>query len=210
MLWRPHDRHRNIQMWTRSARLFARRNQDRHVMIQIASPATPQPSSLLAPRRRRSPNDAPGAFREHGRREKYDPIAARERSLATLYPSKSCSTTDASDSQIPIGRAAATPFRLALPWRFSNAGPVSADSNGQSRAGIRKPSQKRTPALRRSQVYSAVADAAGSELVTTAVQPVSSNHGDSASGSNQLASAGDCRYGGSPDLGVPLCLIAYF
>jgi hypothetical protein len=30
-------------------------------MIEIASPATPQPSSLLAPRRRRSPNDAPGA-----------------------------------------------------------------------------------------------------------------------------------------------------
>jgi hypothetical protein len=27
-------------------------------MIEIASPATPQPSSLLAPRRRRSPNDA--------------------------------------------------------------------------------------------------------------------------------------------------------
>ena len=58
-------------------------------MIEIASPATPQPSSLLPPRRRRSPDDAPGAFREHGRREKPDPIAARERSLATLYPSKS-------------------------------------------------------------------------------------------------------------------------
>ena len=58
-------------------------------MIEIASPATPQLSSLLPPRRRRSPNDAPGAFREHGRREKYDPIAARERSLATLYPSES-------------------------------------------------------------------------------------------------------------------------
>ena len=56
-------------------------------MIEIASPATPQLSSLLPPRR--SPNDAPGAFREHGRREKYDPIAAREHSLATLYPSKS-------------------------------------------------------------------------------------------------------------------------
>src|SRR2546430_14781399 len=61
MLWRPHDRHRDIRTWTRSARLFARRNQDRHVMIEIASPATPQPSSLLPPRRRRSPNDAPGA-----------------------------------------------------------------------------------------------------------------------------------------------------
>jgi hypothetical protein len=43
-------------------------------MIEIASPATPQPSSLLAPRRRRSPNDAPGAFREHGRREKMIPL----------------------------------------------------------------------------------------------------------------------------------------
>src|ERR1700720_4237336 len=90
---RPHDRHRNIRTWTRSARLFARRNQDRHVMIEIASPATPQLSSLLPlavrPRRRRSSNDAPGASREHGRREKYDPIADREHSLATLYPSKS-------------------------------------------------------------------------------------------------------------------------
>src|ERR1700731_1909454 len=63
--------------------------QDRHVVIEIASPATPQLSSLLPPRRPRSPNDAPGASREHGRREKYDPIAAREHSLATLYPSKS-------------------------------------------------------------------------------------------------------------------------
>ena len=89
MLWRPHDRHRNIRTWTRSTRLFARRYPDRHVVIEIASPATPQPSSLLPPRRRRSPDDAPGAFREHGRREKSDPIAARERSLATLYPSKS-------------------------------------------------------------------------------------------------------------------------
>src|SRR5208337_3818842 len=89
MLRRPHDRHRNIRTWTRSAHLFARRNQDRHVMIEIASPATPQLSSLLPPRRRRSPNDAPGASHEHGRREKYDPIADREHSLGTLYPSKS-------------------------------------------------------------------------------------------------------------------------
>ena len=58
-------------------------------MIEIASPATPQLSSLLPPCRRRSLNDAPGASREHGRREKYDPIAARGHSLATLYPSKS-------------------------------------------------------------------------------------------------------------------------
>jgi hypothetical protein len=58
-------------------------------MIEIESPATPQLGSLLPPRRRRSPNDAPGASREHGRREKYDPIAARAHSLATLYPSKS-------------------------------------------------------------------------------------------------------------------------
>jgi hypothetical protein len=58
-------------------------------MIEIESPATPQLGSLLPPRRRRSPNDAPGALREHVRREKYDPIADREHSLATLYPSKS-------------------------------------------------------------------------------------------------------------------------
>ena len=62
-------------------------------MIEIASPATPQLSSLLPlvvrPRRRRSPNDAPGTSREHDRREKYDPIADRQHSLATLHPSKS-------------------------------------------------------------------------------------------------------------------------
>src|SRR3984893_2463272 len=89
MLWRPHGRHRKNRTWPRSARLFRRRNQDRPVMIDIASPATPQLGSLLPPRRWRSPNEAPGASREHGRREKYDPIAAREHSLATLYPSKS-------------------------------------------------------------------------------------------------------------------------
>ncbi len=62
-------------------------------MIEIASPTTPQLSSLLPlvvrPRRWCPPNDAPGASREHGRREKYDPIADREHSIATLYPSKS-------------------------------------------------------------------------------------------------------------------------
>jgi hypothetical protein len=61
-------------------------------MIEIASPATPQFSSLLPlvvrPRRWRSPNDAPGASREHGRREKYDPIADTEHAIAALYPSK--------------------------------------------------------------------------------------------------------------------------
>jgi hypothetical protein len=49
----------------------------RERLLEIASPATPQPSSLLPPPRQRSPNDAPGASREHGRREKYDPIATR-------------------------------------------------------------------------------------------------------------------------------------
>src|SRR4030081_2013874 len=102
MLWRPHDRHRNIRTWTRSARLFARRNQDRHVVIEIASPATPQLSALLPPRRRRSPNDAPGASREHGRREKFDSIADREHSLATLYPSKSsCIVMPTAQKQTP-------------------------------------------------------------------------------------------------------------
>src|SRR6202045_3518419 len=46
-------------------------------------------SSLLPPRRRRSPNYPPGASRQHGRREKYDPTADREHSLNTRYPSKS-------------------------------------------------------------------------------------------------------------------------
>src|ERR1700732_2420167 len=121
ILWRPRDRHRNIRTWTRSARFFARRNQDRHVMIEIASPATPQLSSLLPPRRRRTPNDAPSASREHGRGEKYDPIADREHYFATLYPSNSSLTV------IPTARqqtpatlksqylaAAATLFRLAV------------------------------------------------------------------------------------------------
>jgi hypothetical protein len=57
------------------------------------APTTPQLSSLLPlvvrPRRWCPPNDAPGASRELGRREKYDPIANREHSIATLYPSKS-------------------------------------------------------------------------------------------------------------------------
>ena len=107
--------------------LFARRNQDRHVMIEIASPATLQLSSLLLPRRRRSPNDAPGASRVHGRREKYDPIAAREHFEIIFDSHSDRSTTDASDSQIPIGRSGgdALPTRCFLLWRFSNAGLLS-------------------------------------------------------------------------------------
>ena len=62
-------------------------------MIEIASPATPQPGSLLPlvvrPRRWRSPKDPPAAAPEHGRGQKYHPMAGREHPLATLYPSKS-------------------------------------------------------------------------------------------------------------------------
>ena len=47
MLRRPHDRHRDIRTRTRFARLFARRTQDRHIMIEIASPAAPQLGSLF-------------------------------------------------------------------------------------------------------------------------------------------------------------------
>ena len=65
-------------------------------MIEIASPAMPQLSSLsplvVSLCRRRSTNDVPDASLEHDRREKYDPFAARERYLATLYPSKSSVT----------------------------------------------------------------------------------------------------------------------
>jgi hypothetical protein len=82
-------------------------------MIEIASPATPQLSSLLPPPRRRSPNDAPGASREHSRPKNMIPLPT-EHSLAILYPAID-----------------ALPTRGFLPWRFSNAGPVSADSNGQ-------------------------------------------------------------------------------
>ena len=66
-------------------------------MIEIASPAAPQLESLFC-------------RCEHGRREKYDPIADREHSIATFYPSKSsliiiptARQIDASNSQIPIG-----------------------------------------------------------------------------------------------------------
>jgi hypothetical protein len=62
-------------------------------MIEIALPATPQLGSLLPlvvrPRRWCSPKDPPAACREHGRRQKYHPVAGREHPLATLYPSKS-------------------------------------------------------------------------------------------------------------------------
>ena len=51
-------------------------------MIEIASPAAPQLSSLL-------PLGGGMMKAEHGRREKYDPIADREHSIATFYPSKS-------------------------------------------------------------------------------------------------------------------------
>jgi hypothetical protein len=61
-------------------------------MIEIASPATPQLSSLsplvVRPRRRRSPEDAPGAYREHDCREKHDSYADREWLFATLHPPK--------------------------------------------------------------------------------------------------------------------------
>ena len=109
-------------------------------MIEIASPATPQLSSILPPRQRRSPNVAPGASRKHGRREKYDPIADREHSLATLYPSKSSlivipTALDNRRQRLSnphrSQRRRRPSIRGFLPWRFSNAGPVSANSNGQ-------------------------------------------------------------------------------
>ena len=55
-------------------------------------------------------------------------------SFEIIFDSRSGrSTTDANNSQIPIGRGGgdALPTRGFLPWRFSNAGSVSADSNGQ-------------------------------------------------------------------------------
>jgi len=52
-----------IRTRTRFARLFARRTQDRHIMIEIASSAAPQLGSLLPlvvrPHRSRSPKDPP-------------------------------------------------------------------------------------------------------------------------------------------------------
>jgi hypothetical protein len=56
------------------------------ILLQLSSKQLAKPTAFGA---LTAANDAPGAFREHGRREKSDPIAARERSLATLYPSKS-------------------------------------------------------------------------------------------------------------------------
>ena len=49
MLRRQHDRHRDIPTRARAARLFPRRNQNRHVMIAITSPAMPQPRLPVAP-----------------------------------------------------------------------------------------------------------------------------------------------------------------
>jgi len=109
MLRRPHDRHRDIRTRTRFARLFARRTQDRHIMIEIASSAAPQLGSLLrwsfdraAPARPKMLRDSP----EHGRREQI--YHDRQRTpIATLYPSNVFdghlrpSPTDAGDSQIP-------------------------------------------------------------------------------------------------------------
>src|SRR5208337_96317 len=87
MLRRPHDRHRDIRTRTRFARLFARRTQDRHIMIEIASSAAPQLGSLLPlavrPRRSRSPKDAPADSPEHGRREQYHPMTGKEHPIAT-------------------------------------------------------------------------------------------------------------------------------
>jgi len=64
-------------------------------MIKIASPATLQLSSLsplvVRPRRRRSPDDAPGAYRERDCRKKYDRNAGHERLFPTLHPPKSFS-----------------------------------------------------------------------------------------------------------------------
>jgi hypothetical protein len=81
-------------------------------MIEI-TPATtsqrhPLPQLVVRRRRRRSPNDAPGAYREHGRQEKYDRIADSGRPLATLYPSTLSSIA------IPIARRP-TPATLKSP-----------------------------------------------------------------------------------------------
>ena len=61
-------------------------------MIEIALSATPQLASssppVVRPRRRRSPEDAHGAYREHDRREKHDSNADREWLFATLHPPK--------------------------------------------------------------------------------------------------------------------------
>ena len=106
MLRRSHDHRREVRTRTRSARLFARRDQDRHVMIEITPSATSQRHPFLPlvvrQRRWRSPGDALGASRDHRHHEKYDRIADRQRCPATLRPSKSSfdrqsdrSTTDA-------------------------------------------------------------------------------------------------------------------
>jgi hypothetical protein len=66
-------------------------------MIEIASPATPQLSSLsplvVRPRRPRSPKDAPSAYREYDCCEKHDHNADRGWFFATLRMPKSSSTT---------------------------------------------------------------------------------------------------------------------
>jgi hypothetical protein len=92
MLRRPHDRHRDIRTRTRTARLFGQRDQDRHIMIEIASPKPPQRNPFLpmVVRQRRWPllNAAPQTSRDRRRRAKPDLDASGRRSLVTCHPSK--------------------------------------------------------------------------------------------------------------------------
>jgi len=65
-------------------------------MIEITPATTSQCHPFLplivCQRRRRSPNDAPDATREHAHHEKYHRNAGSKRSIATPYPSKSSLT----------------------------------------------------------------------------------------------------------------------
>ena len=56
---------------------------------------------------------------------------------STLAPAGGCHRGECGNG------AGAFCLKIEGPWRFSNAGPISADSIGQSRAGIRKPSLSR-------------------------------------------------------------------
>jgi len=147
MLRRPHDRHRDIRTRTRFARLFARRTQDRHIMIEIASSPAPQLGSLLplVVRPRRSarpkilrptlPSTAARTISSHDRQRTPHRYAL---SFEIVFDGH-CdhSPTDAGDSQIPIARAAdRRPSDSRFPSlevfeRRPRLGPTAASAKGR-------------------------------------------------------------------------------
>ena len=105
MLRWTHDRHRDIRRRTRFARLFARRNQDRYVMIEIASAAMPQLGSLFAAGHSTAQlalvQTSSSRLSRAGPQPKCHPAAGRVRRI----PGRSPGCRRNSSSKMPIGRS---------------------------------------------------------------------------------------------------------